>query len=123
MGFLTLASLIPAFRGNIGTALCMMGADWLLNSQAKNDTPQVYTVTQKDSIPILIWALGEKFVDSLAHRQKDGQLTMEELQEAIIQRWNKMRGTYLYLYEYESFENNFKRIAKKWVNRGCPGAY
>lgn len=123
MGFLALASLIPAFRGNVGTALCMLGADWLLSSQAKNNTPQVYTVKEDDGIPILTWALGKRFFDSLAKLIQEGKVSEEEFKEVIIQRWNKMRGTYLYLHEYESFENNFKRIAKKWVNRGCPGAY
>lgn len=125
MGILSLVALIPAIQGNIGTSLCMLGADWLLNSQSKNDTPQVYTVTKKDWGPICRWALGDKFFSSLMELVEKGTFdnNQKALEEIIVERWNKMRGKWLYLYGYEPFEINFQRISKKWVNHGCPGAY
>jgi len=122
MGLLSLVALIPALRGEVGTSLCMLAADYLLDSQKSKDreNPQMRTITEIDYFPILRWALGTEWVASLYSVMRQEQHDIVKIKNVIIERWNEKRGYSLYLYDYEPFQHNFMRISQQWVNAGCP---
>ena len=117
MGWLALAALIPAFRGEVGTSLCMLAADLLLDSQERKDRaqyvaqePRIVSVTKKDIPDFMDWLKGKGWSK---YYNPDNSKT-------IIDHWNHRFGNKCYLSPMWDFIENLKAMVSYWASLGKP---
>lgn len=124
MGLLALTALIPALRGEIGAALVMLGADYLLDSQDRKDRREEiqgylfhpspireFHMSHQDCKNFIFWAL---------RLRKFPTKDQFSLKVFITEKWNSLHSKLLYLNSRDDLGYNMRQMARVWEKCGRP---
>jgi len=126
MGWLGLAALIPAFRGETGTALAILAADFLLDSQERKDRQEHNQIAQhnyknslhEDEYQIMFtWAFGRQFWSEEA---KGLEHDVDLFIARGVEWFNARFGHACYIMQSLTPSAQLKQIANLWVRWGKP---
>lgn len=126
MGWLGLAALIPAFRGETGTALGILAVDFLLDSQERKDREEQQRIAQhnyvntlqEDDYPVMwTWAFGKEFWEKEA-KGLDHDINL--LIARGVEWFNARFGHVCYIMTCLPVKQQLRQIAHVWLRSGKP---